>query len=64
MDLRCAGMVMCLLDRMGSLRRRFGGLGVVGLVHLLLLVSPLWWHLGLMMTFETSAALMRVAVPV
>lgn len=64
MDLRCAGVVMGLLDRVGSLGGGFGGLGVMCLVHLLLLVSPLWWHLGLMVTFKTSAALMGVAVPV
>lgn len=40
-DLRCAGMVVRLLNRVGSLGRGFGGLGVVGLVDLLLLVSPL-----------------------
>lgn len=34
-------MVVGLLDRVGSLGRRFSGLGVVSLVHLLLLVSPL-----------------------
>lgn len=63
-DLMCAGVVMGLLDRMGSLGRRLGDLGVVGLVHLLLLVSPLWGYLGLMVAFETPATLMRVAVPV
>lgn len=40
-DLRCAGVVMGLLDRVGSLGRGFGGLGVMGLVDLLFLVSPL-----------------------
>lgn len=34
-------MVVGLLDRVGSLGRGFGGLGVMGLVDLLLLVSPL-----------------------
>lgn len=37
-DLRCAGVVVGLLDRVGSLGRGFGGLGVM---DLLLLVSPL-----------------------
>lgn len=41
-DLRCAGVVVGLLDRVGSLGRGFGGLGVMGMVDLLLLVSPLW----------------------
>lgn len=41
-DLRCAGVVVGLLDRVGSLGRRFGWLGVMGMVYLLLLVSPLW----------------------
>ena len=40
-NLRCARVVVGLLDRVGSLRRGFGGLGVMGLVDLLLLVSPL-----------------------
>lgn len=63
-DLRCAGVVVGLLDRVGPLGGRFGGLGVMGLVHLLLLVSALRCHLGLMMTFKTSATLMRVAIAV
>lgn len=63
-DLRCTGVVMGLLDRVGSLGRRFGWLGVMSMVDLLLLVSPLWGHLVLMMTFKTSAALMGVALPV
>lgn len=41
-DLRCTGVVMCLLDRVGSLGRWFGWLGVMSMVDLLLLVSPLW----------------------
>lgn len=41
-DLRCAGVVVGLLDRVGSLGGGFGGLGVMGMVDLLLLVSPLW----------------------
>lgn len=40
-DLRCAGVVVGLLDRVGSLGRWFGGLGVMSLVDLLFLVSPL-----------------------
>lgn len=40
-DLRCAGVMVGLLDRVGSLGRGFGGLGVMGWVDLLLLVSPL-----------------------
>lgn len=40
-DLRGAGVVVGLLDRVWSLWRRFSGLGVMGLVDLLLLVSPL-----------------------
>lgn len=40
-DLRCAGVVVGLLYRVGSLGRGFGGLGMMGLVALLLLVSPL-----------------------
>lgn len=63
-DLRCGRVVMGLLDRMRSLWGGFGGLGVVGLMHLLLLVFALWWHLGLMMTFKTSAALMGVTITV
>ena len=41
-DLRRAGVVVGLLDRVGSLGRRFGRLGVMGWVDLLLLMSPLW----------------------
>lgn len=63
-NLLCGGVVVGLLDRMGSLWRRFGRLGMVGLMNLLLLVFPLWWHLGLMMTFKTSAALVGVTVTV
>lgn len=48
-DLRSAGMVVRLLDRVGSLGGGFCGLGVVGLVDLLLLVPPLHRHFSLMM---------------
>lgn len=41
-DLRCAGVVVGLLDRVGSLGRGFGGLWMMGLVDLLLWESPLW----------------------
>lgn len=41
MDLRCAGVVVGLLDRMRSLGRGFGGLRVMGMVGLLLLLSDL-----------------------
>lgn len=64
LDLGCAGVVVGLLDRVGSLWGGFCGLGVMRLVNLLLLMSRLWRHLGLMMTFQTLTALMRVAVSV
>lgn len=41
-DLRCAGVVVGLLDGVRSLGGGFGGLGVMGKVDLLLLVSSLW----------------------
>lgn len=41
MDLRCAGVMVGLLDRVRSLRRGFSGLGVVSMVALLLLLSAL-----------------------
>lgn len=41
-DLRCAGVVVGLLDRVGSLRRGLRGLWVMCLVDGLLWVSPLW----------------------
>lgn len=41
-DLRCARVVVGLLDRVRSLGRGLGGLRLMGLVDLLLLVSPLW----------------------
>lgn len=63
-NLRCAGVVVGLLDGVWSLGRWFGGLGVMDMVDLLVLVSSLWRHLCLMVTFKTSAALMRVALPV
>lgn len=40
-DLRCTGMVVSLLDGMGSLRRRFSGLGLMDLLDLLVFVSSL-----------------------
>lgn len=63
-DLRGAGVVVGLLYRVGSLGRMFGGLGVMGLVELLILESPLWRHRGLMMTFKTLPTLVGVAVAV
>lgn len=56
--------MVSLLDGVGSLGRGFGGLGVMGLVCLLFLVSPLRRHMGLMRTFNTFSTLMGVAVPV
>lgn len=47
-------MMVGLLDRVRSLWRGFGWLGVWALVH----------HFSLMMPFNTSPALMGVAVPV
>lgn len=41
LDLSCAGVMVSLLDRVGSLWGWFSGLRVMGMVDLLLLVSPL-----------------------
>lgn len=41
LDLRSAGVMVSLLNRVGSLGGWFGGLRVMGMVDLLLLVSPL-----------------------
>lgn len=40
-DLRCARVMVRLLDRVRSLGRGFGGLRVMGMVGLLLLLSDL-----------------------
>lgn len=61
-DLRGGGVVVGLLDGVGSLGRWLGWLGAVGLVDLLLLESPLDWRLGLMMALETLSALMRLPI--
>lgn len=41
LDLRCAGVMVSLLDRVGSLGGWFSGLRMMGMVDLLFLVSPL-----------------------
>lgn len=61
MNLRGAGVVVGLLDGVGSLRGRLGGLGVMGLVDWLCL----WGHRALVVTLQTPSALVGMAaVPV
>lgn len=57
-------MMVGLLDRMRSLGRGFGGLRMMGMVGLLLLLSELCWTFALMMTLNTPAALVRLALTV
>lgn len=64
MDLRCARVVVGLLDRVRSLGRGFGGLRVMGMVGLLFLLSDLCWPFALMMTLKAPSALVRLALAV